>query len=67
MVNAFRAQDAACTRCTFFDDAAASSAAEKLGMCRYNPPVSQPSADAHGLWPMVSTSDWCGHYQPQAA
>ncbi|UPG74220.1 hypothetical protein MVG78_08910 [Roseomonas gilardii subsp. gilardii] len=38
---------------------------EKLGLCRYNPPVTQPSAEAHGLWPKVSNDDWCGHYEPE--
>ena len=55
--------DAACQRCSFFDDAGASAA---LGLCRFNPPVSQPNADAHGLWPKVSNDDWCGHYKPEA-
>ena len=59
--------NAACQKCTFFDDHAAAAAkqAEELGLCRYNPPVSQPSADAHGLWPKVSTKDWCGHFKPE--
>lgn len=70
MANTFRAQDAACARCTFFDDHAAQADAAKsnggdVGLCRYNPPVSQPSSEAHGLWPVVSGSDWCGHYEPQ--
>lgn len=55
---------AACGKCTFFDDKEASGA---LGLCRYNPPISQPSADTHGVWPKVETSDWCGHFQAEMA
>ncbi|MCQ8241608.1 hypothetical protein [Rhizosaccharibacter radicis] len=52
--------DVACTKCKFFDDHVAKAASE--GLCRFNPPVSQPSAEAHGLWPVVSSNDWCGHF-----
>jgi hypothetical protein len=71
MANTFRAQDAACARCSFFDDHAAQGGVAKagngsdVGLCRYNPPISQPSSEAHGLWPVVSGTDWCGHYEPQ--
>lgn len=58
--------DAACTRCRFFDDHAAMKASDD-GLCRYNPPVTQPSAEAHGLWPVVSGSDWCGHFSNDSA
>jgi hypothetical protein len=58
--------DLACTRCKFFDDhkvnGSASSGEE--GLCRFNPPVSQPSPKDHGLWPVVSSKDWCGHFAP---
>jgi len=54
-------QDAACTKCKFFDDHVA-KLQDADGLCRFNPPVSQPSADAHGLWPAVSAADWCGHF-----
>lgn len=60
----FQIPDAACTKCTFFD---VKAAGPDLGLCRYNPPVSQPSPEAHGLWPVVAGQHWCGHYQPQAA
>ena len=53
--------DVACTRCKFFDDHATAPAAQD-GLCRYNPPVTQPSPEAHGLWPVVSRQDWCGHF-----
>ena len=65
MPDTFRIKDAACSKCTFFD--ASMGSAQDLGLCRYNPPVSQPSPDAHGLWPKVAGGDWCGHYQPQDA
>ncbi len=65
MSGTFQIKDAACGKCAFFDASRASG--ENLGLCRYNPPVSQPSADAHGLWPMVAGGDWCGHYQPGRA
>ena len=65
MSGTFRIKDAACSKCAFFDASPASD--QDLGLCRYNPPVSQPSADAHGLWPKVSNGDWCGHYEPQSA
>ena len=53
--------DVACTKCKFFDDHVAKPQADD-GLCRYNPPVTQPSAEAHGLWPVVSRGDWCGHF-----
>ncbi len=37
------------------------------GLCRYNPPVSQPGPDARGLWPVVAGSDWCAHFATQTA
>lgn len=53
--------DVACTKCKFFDSHANKPQAED-GLCRFNPPVTQPSAEAHGLWPVVSSDDWCGHF-----
>ena len=57
---------AACQKCTFFDDHAQTQAqsAGSDGLCRFNPPISQPSPESHGLWPVVSSSDWCGHFAP---
>ena len=60
-MSATHTQDVACTKCRFFDDHAAKSTADE-GLCRFNPPVTQPSADEHGLWPVVSAKDWCGHF-----
>ena len=56
----------ACTKCRFFDDHAANggAASGSVGLCRFNPPVNQPSANDHGLWPVVSERDWCGHFSP---
>jgi hypothetical protein len=59
---------AACAKCKFFDTEASSGATgEALGLCRYNPPISQPSGDAAGVWPKVEASDWCGHFEPANA
>ena len=58
------ADAAACAKCKFFDDERASAS---LGLCRYNPPISQPSGDAAGVWPKVEAKDWCGHFEPAAA
>ncbi len=60
---------AACQKCTFFDDHAkmALQSANTDGLCRFNPPISQPSPEAHGLWPVVSSSDWCGHFAPNSS
>lgn len=57
------ADGAACSKCMFFD-AEASSA---LGLCRYNPPISQPSGDSAGVWPKVEAQDWCGHFEAARA
>ena len=61
-----QSQDAACTKCKFFDDHKPMAAVDD-GLCRFNPPVSQPSAEAHGLWPVVSSKDWCGHFSADSA
>lgn len=55
---------AACASCVFFDDhkSNAGAATGDAGLCRFNPPVSQPSPDARGLWPVVESNDWCGHH-----
>lgn len=58
----------ACGSCAFFDDHHGNVAqpAQNGGLCRFNPPVSQPGPDAHGLWPVVSEKDWCGHFESEA-
>lgn len=55
-----------CDSCRFFDDHKSNGGAaqDHAGLCRFNPPVSQPSPQGHGLWPVVGESDWCGHYTP---
>ncbi len=57
----------ACGQCCFFDHhhGNGAAAARDGGLCRFNPPVSQPGPDAHGLWPVVSEQDWCGHFEPE--
>lgn len=56
----------ACGNCAFFDDHHGNNAAttQDGGLCRFNPPITQPTAEAHGLWPIVSEQDWCGHFAP---
>ena len=55
--------NATCSKCAFFDaHANAVQAPRNDGLCRFNPPISQPTAQDHGLWPVVSTNDWCGHF-----
>ena len=58
-----------CNKCAFFDDHAQSGAAvpKTDGLCRFNPPVTQPGPTEHGLWPVVSVSDWCGHFTNDGA
>ncbi|MEG6508641.1 hypothetical protein V6C03_06630 [Methyloligella sp. 2.7D] len=52
----------ACDNCQFFDNQtkASSSAAEKAGLCRYNPPL--PEDGKTSAWPVVAKQDWCGHF-----
>ncbi|HEY0121275.1 MAG TPA: hypothetical protein VGC14_05855 [Rhizobium sp.] len=59
----------ACKSCTYFEDHVLNSAKVKdeAGLCRYNPPVSQPDANARGLWPVVTANDWCGHFTESRA
>jgi hypothetical protein len=59
-------QDVACTKCKFFDDHQITAGSTE-GLCRFNPPVTQPSAEAHGLWPVVGAEDWCGHFSFDSA
>ncbi|UDL95694.1 MULTISPECIES: hypothetical protein [Lichenihabitans] len=61
--------NASCNKCAFFDDHAVSGAQapKNDGLCRFNPPISQPGPEEHGLWPVVSTNDWCGHFNSASA
>lgn len=55
--------NASCRKCTFFDHhPKATAVGRDDGLCRYNPPVTQPGPTEHGLWPVVSVRDWCGHF-----
>ncbi|MCG7391291.1 hypothetical protein MHY87_00005 [Microvirga sp. ACRRW] len=58
---------AACASCRFYDDHKLNDAVAQndRGLCRYNPPVNQPDAQGHGLWPVVDSKDWCGHFSPE--
>ena len=57
-----------CGACAFFDEHHGTGApASHDGLCRFNPPVTQPGPDAHGLWPVVTERDWCGHFTPDAS
>ena len=57
----------ACESCTYYDSKHSNGGAKAAdaGLCRYNPPVSQPAPDGQGLWPVVTKEDWCGHYASQ--
>lgn len=58
-----------CSACTYYEDHVANSAKveENAGLCRYNPPVTQPQPNARGLWPVVAAGDWCGHFSEARA
>ncbi len=60
-MSATHSDEIACTKCKFFDDHLDRPKPDQ-GLCRFNPPVSQPSPESQGLWPVVSSSDWCGHF-----
>ena len=57
---------AACSSCRFYDDHEGNGGAAEhdAGLCRFNPPVSQPEPKGRGLWPVVTSIDWCGHFTP---
>ena len=44
-----------CESCAFYDEHHTNTGKQAAdeGLCRFNPPVSQPAPDAHGLWPVV--------------
>lgn len=59
-------QNAVCESCRFYDEHKTNGGASagNEGLCRFNPPVSQPEPKGHGLWPVVDAKDWCGHFSP---
>lgn len=59
---------ASCEACRFYEDHKVNGGVSQAdaGLCRFNPPVSQPDASARGLWPVVTSADWCGHFAPDA-
>ena len=61
--------DQACQSCAFFEFHVANTKVElnDAGLCRFNPPVTQPEPDARGFWPVVKADDWCGHFAQPAA
>ena len=54
-----------CMTCQFFKDL--SSGHEGNGECRRNAPTrhsdSTRERENYGVWPTVSTGDWCGQYE----
>ena len=58
-----------CQACAYYDEHHSNTGkpTTEEGLCRYNPPVSQPGPDSHGLWPVVTKSDWCGHFSTEAS
>lgn len=61
------AAEFSCKECAYYEDHVANTNREIQdgGLCRFNPPVSQPAADDRGLWPVVNSSDWCGHFSSE--
>jgi len=61
--------NAHCESCKFFDEhngnGNGGQVSTDAGLCRFNPPVSQLGPDTKGLWPVVETKDWCGHFAPE--
>lgn len=53
-----------CDSCIFFEEHVVNAAqnVDDAGLCRFNPPVTQPEPDARGLWPVVKSDDWCGQF-----
>ena len=54
----------ACGNCQFFDTHSkpAKQMKHEGGLCRYNPPLAQSGGGTPGVWPLVDTRDWCGHF-----
>jgi hypothetical protein len=55
----------ACGNCQFFDNqtkAAAALRRDGSGLCRFNPPMPNSKAATEGVWPVVASKDWCGHF-----
>ncbi|MBB4351764.1 hypothetical protein [Aliirhizobium cellulosilyticum] len=57
---------AACNDCAFLENQGTEREhTDDGGLCRFNPPVTQPDANERGLWPVVAANDWCGHFAPE--
>jgi hypothetical protein len=55
----------ACGNCQFMDNegkAAAKHRSEDAGLCRYYPPMTRQANASAGVWPVVTSKDWCGHF-----
>lgn len=53
----------ACGNCQFYDTQSKPAAKHAdSGLCRYNPPMPRAEGNTPGLWPVVDSSDWCGHF-----
>ncbi|PTQ75812.1 hypothetical protein [Celeribacter persicus] len=57
--------ETACKTCAFFEIKAAKTDAK--GECRFNPPVFLTEEEHKGMWPVVQSDDWCGHFEQDAA
>lgn len=53
-----------CKSCAFFEDHITNKGSVKddEGLCRFNPPVTQPAEDKRALWPVVTSKDWCAQF-----
>ena len=53
-----------CESCKFFDEHTGNGASAQgdAGLCRFNPPVSQPAPESKRLWPVVTTTERCGPF-----
>ncbi len=56
--------NAACESCRFFDDHKLNGANAQgdEGLCRFNPPVSQPAPESTGRWPGGAATEWGAHF-----
>ena len=58
-----------CAHCAYFEEHQLNNTRrtdDDAGLCRFNPPITQPAPDAAGLWPVVKSNDWCGHFETAA-
>lgn len=55
-----------CGNCRHWKDITEEGAEERVGECRRAPPqvLYDPEDGAFGMWPFVTSSDWCGEHSP---